>query len=62
MVFLLFVGFVLNFKKKLFDFFLGLLIGVGGLIGVSFSGFVLKIVFSKILMVIFVFLVVYFMI
>ncbi len=57
-----FVGSVLNFKKKSLDFSLGLLIGAGGLIGASFSGFVLKIVSSKILMVIFALLVVYSMI
>ncbi|UOS33511.1 sulfite exporter TauE/SafE family protein [Helicobacter pylori] len=57
-----FVGSVLNFKKKSLDFSLGLLIGAGGLIGASFSGFVLKIVSSKILMVIFSLLVVYSMI
>ncbi|EJC12800.1 integral membrane protein [Helicobacter pylori Hp P-23] len=38
------------------------MIGAGGLIGASFSGFVLKIVSSKILMVIFALLVVYSMI
>ncbi len=54
-----FVGSVLNFKKKSLDFSLGLLIGAGGLIGASFSGFILKIVSSKILMVIFALLVVY---
>lgn len=38
------------------------MIGAGGLIGASFSGFILKIVSSKILMVIFALLVVYSMI
>ncbi|WP_104761222.1 sulfite exporter TauE/SafE family protein [Helicobacter cetorum] len=59
MVFSSLFGSYLNFKKKALDFSLGLYVGVGGLIGASFSGVILKLVSSKILMIIFAFLVLY---
>ncbi|WP_104748808.1 sulfite exporter TauE/SafE family protein [Helicobacter cetorum] len=59
MVFSSLFGSYLNFKKKALDFSLGLYVGIGGLIGASFSGLILNVVPSKILLVIFAFVVLY---
>ncbi|AFI06047.1 sulfite exporter TauE/SafE family protein [Helicobacter cetorum] len=59
MLFSSLVGSILNFKKKTLDFYSGLFVGVGGLVGASFSGLILKIVPTQILMIIFAFLVLY---
>ena len=59
MIFSSVYGSYLNYKKKNLDFKSGLYVGLGGIIGASFSGLVVKSVASDILMGIFLVFIVY---
>ncbi len=59
MVFSSIYGSYVNYKKHLLDFKDGLYVGVGGLLGASLSGFVLRTIPSNVLEIVFTFFILY---